>query len=82
MKKDEIIYEEYSFGDEYKKAKMHFQFFGIRCAICDLPYEDDKYKRDIDEGFPLYYHKGENETYIQFCSCQCGAEWHKENKDV
>ena len=82
MKNDEIIYEEYSYVDEYPLAKLHPQFFGIRCNVCNLAYQDDKYKRDVDEGFPLYYHKGENE-YIQFCSCQCGTEWHKkENTNV
>ena len=76
---DQIIYEEYSFVEEYPIPKIDIQFFGFRCAVCNLPYEDDKYKRDVDEGFPLYYHKGE--MYIQFCSCECGLKW-KENENV
>lgn len=79
MTSDEI-YEKYTFVNEYSIPKLDLQFFGIRCFVCDLPYEDDKYKRDIDEEFPLYYHKGE--TYIQFCSCECGLEWNKENINV
>ncbi len=67
--------------DEYPIPKSDIiQFFGIRCFVCNLPYEDDKYKRDADGGVPLYYHK--DETYIQFCSCECGLEWHKENINV
>ena len=64
--------------------KINPQFSGIKCHICALPYEDDKYKRDIDYGFPLYYDKGDGnlESYIQFCSCECGTKWHKENTYV
>lgn len=74
-------YEKYVFVDEYLIPTLDIQFFGIRCFICDLSYEDDKYKRDVDKGFPLYYHKGFG-SYTQFCSCECGLKWHKENIDV
>ena len=66
--------------DEYFVHPLNVQFFEIQCFVCDLPYKDDKYIRDVDGGFPLYYHKGE--TYIQFCSCECGLKWQQENKNV
>lgn len=73
-------YEKYTFVNEYFISPINVQFLEIKCNVCNLSYEDDKYKRDIDKGFPLYFHK-ENNSYIQFCSCKCGLKY-KENINV
>ncbi len=67
--------------NKYPISPVDARYFGIKCFVCDLPYEDDKYKRGVDEGSPLYYHKG-FDSYTQFCSCDCGLKWHKENVNV
>lgn len=67
--------------NEYYSHTLNIEFFEIKCSVCDLSYKDDKYKRDIDRGFPLYFYKGVD-SYTQFCSCECGLKWHKENVNV
>lgn len=73
--------DEYIFVDYDGIPKINYEFADITCSICNLSYLDDKYKRDLTEGIPLYYRKLED-RYIQFCSCQCGHEWHAGEKDV
>jgi hypothetical protein len=66
----------WTYTDEDEPTPIHPLYLGVRCVMCDLPYEDRGFTRGIRGE--LSYHTYET-PHKAFCSAKCGQRYRETN---